>query len=340
MSVTISDVAQRAGVSPATVSKYLNQKKVSAKSYARIEEAIRELNYQVNDFARSLRTNTSRMIGLLVWSIDNVFATSLFKEIEKYLTDLDYSLVLCNYNKSAAAFAKKISFLRQRKVDGVIVQLGGHTTEAIQQGLRELQADNIPFVLVNRRVEGIEADTVLSDDAQTVYDCVTHLLENGHRKIGMIMSPQNDYKRQVRSDGLRRAYADAGLTADEDLLFSFDDGGEWSAVAKNKMIGFLQAHPELTALVLPGYMLTITGISAVHHVGRKIGEDIALIGHGCDVINDALNPPITYTHLPTDEIAINAIQLLIDSINCKEEKKPQLIQISGQRIEGNSVFRI
>ena len=72
MSVTISDVAKRAGVSPATVSKYLNRKKVSPKTYERIEEAIRELNYQGNDFARGLRTNTSKMIGLLVWSIDNI----------------------------------------------------------------------------------------------------------------------------------------------------------------------------------------------------------------------------------------------------------------------------
>ena len=110
MSVTISDVAQRAGVSPATVSKYLNRKKVSSKSHDRIEEAIRELNYQVNDFARSLRTNTSRMIGLLVWSIDNIFATSLFKELEKQLADLNYSLVLCNYNKSTSVFAKKSTF--------------------------------------------------------------------------------------------------------------------------------------------------------------------------------------------------------------------------------------
>jgi len=340
MSVTISDVAQRAGVSPATVSKYLNRKKVSSKSYARIEEAIRELNYQVNDFARSLRTNTSRMIGLLVWSIDNIFATSLFKELEKQLADLNYSLVLCNYNKSASIFAQKIDFLRQHKVDGAIVQLGGQTTEVIKQGLRELQAANIPFVLVNRRVEGIEADTVLADDAQAVYDCVTHLLENGHRKIGMIMSPQNDYKRQMRSDSLRKAYLDVGLTADEDLLFGFDDGGQWSAVAKDKIVGYLQAHPELTALVLPGYMLTITGISAVHQVGRQIGKDLALIGLGCDVINDALNPPITHIHLPADEIAVNAIKLLIDSIACREEKKPRLIYIPTQITAGESVFRI
>jgi len=340
VSVTISDVAQRAGVSPATVSKYLNRKKVSSVSYGRIEEAIRELNYQVNDFARGLRTNSSKMIGLVVWSIDNLFATSLFKEIEKQLADQDYSLLLCNYNKSSAVFTKKISFLRQHKVDGVIVQLGGQATEEIKQGLRELQADNIPFVLVNRQVEGIEADAVLADDAQAVYESVSHLLKNGHRKIGMIMSPRSDYKREMRSNSLRKAFADAGLTADEDLLFSFDDGGQWAAVAKDKMIGFLQAHPELTALVLPGYMLTITGMGALHEAGRKIGKDLALIGLGCDVVNDALNPPISYIRLPADEIAVNAIELLIDTIKGKDKKAPQLICIPTQRIEGNSVFTI
>ena len=340
MNVTISDVAKSAKVSPATVSKYLNHKHISAQSHERIEEAIRQLNYQVNDFARSLRTSTSRMIGLLVWSIDNTFATSLLKELEKRLTDLDYSLVLCNYNKDPATFEEKIRIFRRRKVDGVIIQLGGWTNEAIRRGLRELQANNTPFVLVNRLVEGIEADTVLPNDAQAIYDCVTYLLENGHRKIGMIMSPHIDYKRQVRSDGLRKAYADAGLTADEDLLFSFDDGGQWSAIAKNEIIGFLQKHPELTALVLPGYTLTVTGISAVHHVGRKIGEDLALIGFGCDGINDALNPPITHIRVPVDEIATNAVELLIDSIENKREKAPQLVYVPAQMIEGASVFRI
>lgn len=340
MSATISDVAKKAGVSPATVSKYLNRKPVSPQVYHRIEEAIRELNYQVNDFARSLRTNTSKMIGLLVWSIDNIFATSLFKEIEKRLVEMDYSLVLCNYNKSTAVFAEKISFLRQHRVSGVIIQLGGQINEVIQQGLRELQSDNIPFVLVNRHVEGIESDAVLTDDAQAVYDSVSHLLAHGHRKIGMIMSPHNDYKRQVRSDGLRKAFADAGLTADEDLLFSFDDGGQWAAVARKKMIAFLQAHPELTALVLPGYQLTITGINAAHQVGRKIGEDLALIGMSCDVINDALNPPLTYIHLPADEVAANAIKMLIDAIRHGKERPKQMICIPAQIIEGESVFRI
>jgi len=339
MSVTISDVAKKAGVSPATVSKYLNRKSVSPQTYSRIEKAIRELNYQVNDFARSLRTNTSKLVGLLVWSIDNIFATSLFKEIEKRLTGMDYGLVLCNYNKSSAVFAEKISFLRQHRVDGVIVQLGGQADAVVQQGLRELQADKIPFVLVNRHVEGIEADAVLPDDAQAVYDCVTHLLENGHRKIGMIMSPHNDYKRHTRSDGLRKAFADAGLTADEKLLFSFDSEGEWPVIAKEKMIGFLQSHPELTALVLPGYMLTITGISAAHHVGRKIGEDLALIGMNCDVINDALNPPITYIRLPADEIATHAIEMLIAEIKHEKETPPQMIYIQSQMIEGKSVFK-
>lgn len=340
MSVTISDVAQRAGVSPATVSKYLNHKAVSPQNHERIEEAIRELGYQVNDFARMLRTNSSKMIGLLVWSIDNIFTTSLFKEIEKRLTDINYSLVLCNYNKSAAVFSEKIAFLRQRMVDGVIIQLGGQTNEQIYQELCDLQAARIPFVLVNNQVDGIEADTVLPNDAQTIHNCVTHLLDHGHRKIGMIMSPINTHKIRERRAGYLQAYADAGLTVDEELLFSFDDNNRWPVVSKERIIDFLKAHPELTALILPGYRLTIAGVNALHHLGRKIGEDIALIGFDCGVINDVLNPPLTHIHLPADEIAANAIELLLNSIKCKEERSPRIIRISAQKIDGGSVFRI
>lgn len=340
MSVTISDVAKKAGVSPATVSKYLNRKTISPKSYDRVEEAIRELNYQVNDFARGLRTNTSKMIGLLVPGIDNIFTTSLFKETEKQLTDYNYSLVLCNYNNSAAVFVEKIAFIRRRMVDGVVILLGGQTTELVVQGLHELQEAHIPFVLVNGRVEGIEADTVLADNAQAIHDCVTHLLKNGHRKIGMIMAPKNSYNVHERKAGFRKAYVDAGLTAHEELLLEFDDDRHWPLVAKEKMIGFLQEHPDLTALVLPGYRLTIAGIDAIHHVGRRIGEDIALIGYDCDAINGALSPSITYIRLPADEIAVNAIEALIDAIKHKGENPPRLIRVSAQKIEGNSVFQI
>ena len=340
MGVTIVDVAKKAGVSPATVSKYLNRKKVSAQNHARIKEAMAELNYQVNDFARGLRTNASKMIGLLVWSVDNIFTTSLFNEVAKQLNDINYSLVLCNYNKSAAAFSEQIAFLRQRMVDGIIIQLGGQINELIRQELRELQAARIPFVLVNGRVEGIECDAVLGDDVQCIRNCVTHLLEHGHRKIGMITAPRNTAKIRDLKAGFRQAYEDAGLTAEEELLFSFDDNNCWPVVSKEKITGFLQAHPDLTALVLPGYRLTIAGINVLHQLGRKIGEDTALIGFDCSVINDVLNPTVTYIHLPADEIAADAIELLIDAIGQKEERPARIIHISTKRIDGNSVFRI
>ena len=340
MSVTISDVAKKAGVSPATVSKYLNRKAVSPKTHQRIEDAIQELNYQVNDFARGLRTNTSEMIGLLVWSVDNIFATSLFEEIGNKLLDFNYSLMLYSYNKSADLLAEKIAFLRQRRVDGIIIQLGGSIFEKIAPMLLELQKDNIPFVLVNGQVEGVEADVVTTDIVETIYGCTAHLLANGHRKIGMIMSPASSYKVQERRVGFLRAYADAGLTADESLLFAFDDGGDWPRVSKAEITQFLQSHPEITALILPGYYLTIASVHAIHSIGRKIGKDIALIGTNCDMLNDILDPPVTYTHVPANKIAANAIELLIDAIQHKEKRPPRLILVPGQRIDGNSVFSI
>lgn len=340
MSVTISDVAKMAGVSPATVSKYLNRKTVSPESYARIEEAIRELNYQVNDFARGLRTNTSQMIGLLVPGIDNIFTTSLFRETERRLNEYNYSLVLCNYNNDAAVFVEKITFMRQRMVDGVIVLLGGQMTELVQRGLHDLQTAHIPFVLVNGRAEGIDADTVLADNEKAIYDCVTLLLEAGHRKIGMIMAPKNSYNVHERKAGFRKAYNDVGLTADEELLYDFGDDKHWPIEVKNKTLRFIQDHPEVTALVLPGYRLTIAGIHAIHQLGREIGKDIAVIGYDCDVINAALNPSITYIRLPADEIAVKAIEALIDAIKSKGKSATRIIRVKAQKVDGHSIFEI
>lgn len=340
MSVTISDVAKKAGVSPATVSKYLNRKTVSPKSYIRIEEAIQELNYQVNDFARGLRTNTSQMIGLLVPGMNNIFTTSLFKETERRLTEYDYSLVLCSYNNDSALFVEKVTFMRQRRVDGAIVLLGGQMTDSITEGLRELQSAGIPFVLVNGLAYGIEADAVLADNAQAIYDCVTLLLNAGHRRIGMVMAPKSSYNVHERKAGFRKAYEDANLTVDETLLYDFGTDKEWPTEVKAQVLRFITDHPDLTALILPGYRLTIAGIHALHQVGKRIGKDMALIGYDCDVINDAFNPSITYIRLPADAIAANAIEVLIDSIKNKGKNSPRLIRVSAQKVDGHSVFQI
>lgn len=340
MGVTIADVAKRAGVSPATVSKYLNRKRVSLGSYNRIEEAIRALDYQVNDFARGLRTNTSKMVGLLVPSVDYNSSTSLFKAIEERLTECDYGFMLYNYNNNTAMFLEKIALVRQRMVDGVIILISGETNELIRQGLRELQAANIPFVLVNGRVEGIEADTVLADYAEAIHACVARLLENGHRKIGMLIAKRNSFNAKERVAGFRKAYAERGLTIDEELLFCFENKGDWLPESKEKLTVFLQAHPEMTALVIPGYGMTIVGINAIRSVGRKIGKDMALIGYDCEKINIVLDEAITYIYLPADMVAVNAIELLINAIQHKGEKTPKLIHIPTQIIDGNSIFRI
>lgn len=340
MSATIADVAKRAGVSPATVSKYLNQKKVSPKSYERIAEAIRELNYQVNDFARGLRTNSSKMIGLLVPSIDYTYATSLFRAVAEMLTEHDYGSVQYNYKYSGAAFVEKVALMRQRMVDGAIILISGETNEMIRQGLQDLQAAKIPFVLVNGRVAGIEADTVLADNKQAIYICASHLLENGHRKIGLIMAQRNSYNAKERAAGFRKAYEEQGLTADEELIFCFESHKEWLLEAKEKLIGFLQSHPELTALVMPSFRMTVVALQAINYLGRKIGKDIALVGSDCDIVEGALEPALTYVRLPADEIAANAIKLLIDAIKSHEKKEPRLVCISVQKVEGNSVFRI
>lgn len=340
MGVTISDVAQRAGVSPATVSKYLNRKKVSAKSYARIEEAIRELNYQVNDFARGLRTNTSQMVGLLVPSIDYTYATSLFKVVQERLTENGYGSVLYNYKNSADAFVEKLALVRQRMVDGVIILISGETNDVFRQGLQELQAAKIPFVLVNGRVKGIEADTVLADNAQAIYTCIAHLLENGHRKIGLVMAQRNSYNARERAAGYHKAYAEWGLEAEEELIFCFESRKAWLIEAKEKLVGFLQAHPELTALVMPSFRMTIVAMQAIHHMGRKIGKDIALIGFDCDIVNGAFDPELTYIQLPAEEIAAIAIELLIDAIGRKEERAPREICIPVYKVDGDSVFSI
>ncbi len=336
MSITISDVAKRAGLSTATVSKYLNNKHVSPKNAQRVAAAIEELDYHINDFARGLRTSTSMTIGLLIPSINNIFTISLIKEVEQLLISQNYSVVYCDYSNDCAKLAQKITFVHKKKVDGIILLAGCAATQEVKDSLLRAQQDGIPFVFVNGGVEGLQADTVLVDTINAIYRSVQLLISKGHQKIGMFAPSPNHWNTREREEGYQRVFTDHHMEVEDRLLCTTWNQNSSPEEMRREAIAFLKANPDMTALLLPGYQLTLAGLYALHTLHRVPGKDIAVIGYDCAEISDVLQPSLAFVRIQAEEIAKHAVDMLLASMR-HESKRPRIIRVTSHLVEGDSL---
>lgn len=204
----IKQVAQLAGVSVATVSRVINQSGyVSPQLQERVLDAMRELNYELNGPARSLRRQETRIVGVLVPQLDHPFFSALSSVIEQTLAAQGYNTFIC----SAAEDSRKeeeytLMMLRQR-VDGVIVGTTGYG----QDNLRKLVEQNIPVVLVDRDMTGLAVNRVVIDNEQGAFEAARYLIDLGHRNIAVIGAHEYSGAIGQRIAGIRRAFADYGV---------------------------------------------------------------------------------------------------------------------------------
>ena len=184
MAVQIKDVAKRAGVSNATVSRVLSNKQfVHEDIRKRVLLAVEELEYHPSRVARSLRISRSNTIGLLVADFRNPFYTSLVHSIENIAYDHQYNLFLCNSDEEPEKEAKYVDLMLSENIAGVIIMPVIETNNSC----KKLIAANIPVVALDRRLLDSDVDTVVLANASATIDLVNHLVDDGHRRIGAIL---------------------------------------------------------------------------------------------------------------------------------------------------------
>src|SRR5438067_12566803 len=180
MATTLRDVAARAGVSAITVSRALNNTGyVSLETRERINAAVAELNYVPNAVASSLRSNKTQLLALLLTDITNPFWTTVARAVEDGAMEAGYGVILCNTDEEQAKEARYLDLLLRRRIDGLVVAPTSKSTEILQNLKHRL----VPFVLVDRLVEGVIADSVRGDSRGGARQMTLHLLQTGHRRI-------------------------------------------------------------------------------------------------------------------------------------------------------------
>jgi DNA-binding LacI/PurR family transcriptional regulator len=308
MAPTMKDVARRADVSTATVSRVLTgSSNVSPALRRRVEAAIKELNYKPSRVARSLRTRTSRIFGVIVSDIRNPFFTSLVRGIEDVAHEHEHSLILCNSDEDPGKEELYIHVLMAEKVAGAIVVPIREDTTACK-----ILVDNgIPVVAVDRRMEELDVDTVLLDNVQGACKAVSHLIEQGCTRIGLIGGPLHTTTGRERLEGYKRALREHGIEQDGDLVKI----GDYKQVSGYSLAAqLLQLTSPPTAIFAANNMMTLGALQAIHDAGLSIPQDIALVGFGDMPWATVLDPALTAVAQPTHELGSTAVRVLLRRI--------------------------
>ncbi len=331
--VTIKDVASKAQVSTTTVSHVINNTRfVDPATRDRVLASMRELGYQPNFLARSLRRGVSKTIGLIVPDAANLFFAEIARKIEDYGYQQGYSVILGNSDNNPEKQANYISTLLAKRVDGVIfISSGGEVDDLVL-----FSENHVPVVVADRDVPLELADIVLLDNEQAGYDATRFLLELGHRRIACITGPHDLSPSMQRVKGFNRAMREFGLQADAGDLVTGDFQSHGGIKAMDQL---LKHSPRPDAVFVFNDMMAIGAMTAIRKAGLSIPADISLIGFDDISLAAAVTPSLTTIAQPIGEIARKATDLLIQRVEGTRQDENQRVVLKATLMERESTCR-
>ena len=324
--ITARDVARRAGVSTSTVSHVVNATRpVSPELRDRVLEAMRELGYEPNAVARSLKIKRSHTIGLIISDIANPFFTAVVRGVEDIAQARGYMLIVGNSDEDPGKEEAYLRLLAARRVDGLILAPAGEPHPYLDR----LVQDGFPLVFLDRDVAELPVAAVLLDSVVAAESAVRHLIQLGHRRIGMIAGRPRISSTNDRVAGYRNALAAAGLPFDPDLVVSGGSRAEGGAAAAEAL---LAVSPRPTALFIGNNLMTIGAVGAVLGCGLTIPDDIAVVGFDDFSWADVFRPRLTTVAQPTYELGKLAAELLVRRIELGDIDPPPRVVLPGELI--------
>lgn len=332
MPATIRDIKEQTGLSLATISKYLNGGNVLPENRIKIEAAIKDLHYEVNEIARGLVTNKTKTIGVLVYSIESLFNGTLLRYIGDALRKEGYGLLICDSNYDEETERKNMRFLINKKVDGMIVV----PVSAKKEMLEAAQNAELPIVLLDRTIEDEECDCVRIDNRLAAYNATKHLLEMGHRDIAVISS-STEYTGIERCKGFISAMEDNGIKVPEEYIFNKIHSIEHGHDSMKKIIA-QKKRP--TAVLMTNYEITLGAVMAVNESEINCPEDISMLGFDDLILSHVTNPVMNMVVQPMKEMGEQAVELLLSKIAKPDEQKCVEIVLPTMLREGNSIKKL
>jgi LacI family transcriptional regulator len=323
--VTIKEVARQAGVSPMTVSRVINGGRgVSPDKRARVERAIAELGYIPSRLARGLSAQRTGTLALIVPDVANPFFTLIVRGAEDVARRAGYRLLLCDTRADLALEREVIDELIAHRVEGILI---APVNDRSREHLRRLARFDVPFVLVDRAVPGVDADVVLGDSTGGARQLVEHLLSLGHRRIGMVTESGSVSTARDRRTGYEAALEAAGIAAAPELVVetSVDPEG-----GRDGMRRLLELAEPPTAVFTVNNLVALGAIEAVRATGREVPDDIALVCFDDIEYASRLHPFLTVMEQPAETFGSLGTQLLLERIDDRTAERRRTVVLPAQ----------
>ena len=308
MTATIGDVARRAAVSTATVSRVLaGVGGARPDTRDRVLDAARELGYRPSGIARSLKLRTTRTLGLIITDIENPFFPQLVGAVEDVAREHGYALLLCNAADDPDREAAYLDLLVDRRVDGVVIAVSG-------LGARHgewLAEPPLPVVLVNTAAPGLPHASITSDNVDGGRQAAAHLLDLGHRRIGVLTASPRNAAAPDRVAGAQLAFKDRGLDPDSIAIVVDEPGVEGGEAALCRL---LVEAPETTGVVAYNDLMAIGAMRAVRATGRTVPDDFSVVGFDDVAIAAYTDPPLTTIAQDIGDLGRRAVERLVERI--------------------------
>ncbi len=329
----IKDVARLTGLSISTISKYINGGNVLEENKALIEHAILALDFKVNQAARSLKTSKTMTVGALLPSLSVSFFSNLFSLIEDRLQKEGYSLIVCSYNNDPEQELNKIKFLVSKQVDGILFVPERVNVENVN-AIKEIYTHKVPLVLLDRWISGLEYDRILVDNSGISYAAVEHLLTNRHRRVGIMMGPNDISTGYERTLGYQRVLADYSIPLDPSLMLL----GDYSYESGYRLFcEFMDMREPPTAIFVTNYDMTLGAVTAAYERKLKIPEDISFIGFDEIRLTKMFNPPLSIVVQPMELIAEQTTATLVQRMREDYASFPLMMRLKAELMLHDSV---
>ena len=319
MNFTIKDIAKLAGVSVSTVSRVINNNyPVSDIARKKVEMVMQENNYRPNGVARSLRSNKTHMIALIIPELPNLFFMRAAKGLEQEMAKRGYSLAIASSGGKAVRERELIEMFMERRIDGLVIASVDSQNRSINYSI----GMGVSVVIVDRNVTGVNASKVLWNNIEGSYQLTKFLMKNGHKRIGMINVSLKNQNGQERQEGYFRALKEAGLKIEKSLVSGSNHTVEQAYSCVKEML--MQPTPP-TALYCGNGIVLEGALKALEELHLEVYKDISLVAFGnCDC-NQFITPKITTAEQDCVEMGKRAGVLLNNLINGKKTEASEII---------------
>lgn len=330
---TIRDVATKAGVSVGTVSRVLNGKSVSARVLESVNSAIKALQYTPNAVAQSMRTQSTRAIGLVVNDISNPLFSGIAKGIDDHLAEHQYLLLIASTNNDARRERVVIESLKQRRVDGLAIAVTDEFNTSVSSVLKSI---GCPVVLLDRDLD-IGADSVCDDHSSGMIKAIRYLFDLGHSDIALIVGEDTVRPSRERVSGFRSAYRAAGRKPPEHRIIQ---GKMNSLFGYEEASKLFESKNRPTAIIAGGNQILAGVLRAIRQYGVNVPGDISLIS--CDEVDLAAltDPPITVISRDIVQVGRLAAELLLRRIAGSKDDNPLCQTMPTELVVRDSCARV